>query len=113
MEPADRIDAIAALIRSKITWPTNAHGVVLSSGPGVNFDGNDAAAQAVTGRSESGVFLRRLTHPYLVRETFIVPLSSEATEHTDWWAAAYGDEPAWLDIDLAAVGLPKTADLFL
>ncbi|WP_406083609.1 hypothetical protein OHA01_02275 [Micromonospora zamorensis] len=113
MELADRIDAIAALIRSKITWPTNAHGVVLSSGLGVIFGGNDAAAQAVTGRSESGVFLRRLTHPYLVRETFIVPLSSEATEHTDWWAAAYGDEPAWLDIDLAAVGLPKTADLFL
>ncbi|MFI7437802.1 hypothetical protein [Micromonospora haikouensis] len=113
MEPVDRIDEIAALLHSKITWPANAYGVVLSSGPGVNFDGNDAAVQAVTGRSNSGVFLRRLTHPYLVRETFIVPLSGEATEHADWWAAAYGDEPAWLDIDLAAAGLPKVADLFV
>lgn len=111
MAPAERIGAIASAIRTNVTWPTNAHGVVLSSGTGVNLDGNDAAAQAITVRSESGIFLRRLARPYLVRETFIVPLTNAAIEQAEWWATAYGDEPAWLDTDLAGAGLPKTADL--
>jgi hypothetical protein len=111
MAPTECLHAIAALIRANIAWPANARGVVLSSGVGVNFDGNDADAQAITVRSESGVFLRRLANPYLVRETFIVPLTDAATEQADWWVTAYGDEPTWLDVDLAAAGLPKTADL--
>ncbi|RIV39334.1 hypothetical protein [Micromonospora radicis] len=111
MAPTERLDAIAAVIRASVVWPANARGVVLSSGVGVNFDGNDAGTQAITVRSESGVFLRRLANPYLVRETFIVPLGDAASEHVDWWVAAYGDEPAWLDADLAAAGFSKTADL--
>lgn len=111
MTPTERLDEIAGVIRANVAWPANAQGVVLSSGAGVNFDGNDANAQAVTVRSESGAFLRRLANPYLVRETVIVPLGDAATEQADWWATAYGDEPTWLDADLTAAGLPKTADL--
>ncbi|MGH3627744.1 MAG: hypothetical protein ACRDRL_09940, partial [Sciscionella sp.] len=59
---------------------------------------------------EGSIGLRRLLAPHLVRESLIVPLRDEGVELASVWAKAYGSEPAWLDQDLASLGLPALAD---
>jgi hypothetical protein len=112
MEPEDRLDAIATEIRPRVSWPDNAEGVVLSSGPAVSFGAPDPDAETITTRTAGGTFLRRLLSPHLIRETFIVALRDDAVERSDWWASAYDAEPSWLDADLTVAGHPEVRQLW-
>jgi hypothetical protein len=112
MPPPERIAAMADAIRTEVSWPGCAQGVVLSSGYATSLGSNSPEAENVTADTDRGTFLRRLIAPGLVRETVILPFGSAADSTVQQWREAYDTEPQWLDADLAAAGMPLLADFW-
>ena len=63
-------------------------------------------AEEATVQTSDGAFVRRLLAPYLLRETFVIPLRDHREDRVGWWARTYGREPEWLDQDLERAGQP-------
>jgi hypothetical protein len=106
----DRVAQLRAALNATLTGVPHLHGVVISSGPAVCLGATDPLQHDADAEVEGSIGLRRLLAPHLVRESLIVPLRDEGAELASAWAKAYSSEPAWLDQDLASLGLPALAD---
>lgn len=102
----DRVDRLAAAAQATVAGADHVAGIVVSSGPATALGARDPTAEDVTATTTAGVGLRRLLAPHVVRETFVIPLQPAVSDQMTVWSTGYAGEPAWLDHDLTAAGLP-------
>lgn len=103
---SDRVDRLAAALQATVADAAHVAGIVLSTGPATAPGAVDPSAEDLTATTTAGIGLRRLLAPHVVRETFVVPLGPAVSDQVTVWTAGYAGEPAWLDEDLTAAGLP-------
>ncbi len=108
MAPAERVRTLAAELRQALKDHEHVHGIVYSSGM-ANVATGDASSVDAFVQADGGFLVRRALAPYLARETIVLAAQPQALEVARRWAEAYADEPAWLDTDLADLGLPPLA----
>ncbi|MER7209967.1 hypothetical protein ABT340_23160 [Streptosporangium sp. NPDC000239] len=106
MPGTERVALLHDVLQPVISVAPHLHGVICSSGLAVSIGATDRIVEEVTVETSNGAMLRRLLGPHLAREMVIVSLQPEADSMAHAWAAAYANEPSWLDEDLTAVGLP-------
>jgi hypothetical protein len=105
-----KIEQLAARIRSAFGRTlAGVAGVLVSSGLCLNLGGlEDATHETIRGE----LALRRTIGPSRVRETMIIPLSSDASRQARYVRRVYEHEPAWMERALRRAGLPSRDRIF-
>jgi hypothetical protein len=99
-----KIDEIASLVRPVMSQIPNISGVIFSNGTGVaqgQFFGESARSD------DESYGLRGELPAVRVRETMIVPVSTDGRRQARIWVDLYGSEDSWLDWALDRAELPS------
>jgi len=105
----DKIDQISKLVKPALSQIDGTAGIVISSGACV-AQGQFSGLSTRTADRCYG-FVRPLPG-YRVRQTIIIPLTTQGRGEADLWAELYNAEDSWLDWALAKAALPSCQQVF-